>query len=773
MMHTTKLIPILLGFILFACTTQVEVNTVQVQDKNELKQAIEEVQAGDEIVLANGIWEDVTIELAGNGTKENPIVLRAETPGEVYIEGQSSLKYGGDFWVVRDLYFRNGFTPNNAVVEFRLNNKVANNCVFTNCVIDNFNQLQRDRPDHWVEFWGRQNELSNCNIIGKSNSGPTVRVFLKGNESIRNHHRIINNHFGPRPRKGGPHGETLQIGDSGTSMSPSNTLVADNLFDRCNGEVEVISSKTNYNEFRNNVFYKCEGSLVMRHGNYCWIDGNYFIGDDNSENIGGIRIVNTGHWVVNNYFYNLKGNNFRAPLAVMNGIPKSPLNRYNQVTDVVVAYNTWIDCKSPWHFGVGANLSQAEVLPPSEIRSARPVRTVVANNIVYTSENVSVPVIAYDKIDGVTYKSNVINSKEMAYAKQNTFDYCDFTMNKIADYIYAPSSQVCDVETYNGFDFETITTDILGNSRTESNRVGAMCDVPLVNPEILDKTKYGANWFASEKPKAESKILKVSAEDGNLQAKIKEASSGDIIKLAAGEYSIDAPLDIDKEITLKSATEDAEIKIVYKGEKNTPLFQMNPNGKLKVQNILLEGNGDNFAFASLQKNMSALYDVEAKDCRIEKFNYVLKAYKESFSDSITFVECEILNCDNGIELSEETDDNGDYNVEFLTIDNCRFNKVKSNVIDYYRGGYDESTIGGNLLVTNSTFTNCGGREENGILLNTRGIVNVNIADNSFKNNPVKLVALLWGAKNNSHSNNEIRNSGKIVVEENLKLKLMY
>ena len=95
------------------------------------------------------------------------------------------------------------------------------------------------------------------------------------------------------------------------------------------------------------------------------------------------------------------------------------------------------------------------------------------------------------------------------------------------------------------------------------------------------------------------------------------------------------------------------------------------------------------------------------------------------------------------------------------------------MIDYYRGGYDESTIGGNLLVTNSTFTNCGAKEKNEILLNTRGIINVDISKNTFKNNPVKLVALLWGAKNNSHSDNQISNSGEIRVEENLKMKLMY
>ena len=88
-------------------------------------------------------------------------------------------------------------------------------------------------------------------------------------------------------------------------MTPSYVKVANNIFEKCNGEVEIISSKSNFNEFRNNVFFESEGSLVMRHGNYCIVDGNLFIGSDESQFIGGIRVINTGHWITNNYFYNL------------------------------------------------------------------------------------------------------------------------------------------------------------------------------------------------------------------------------------------------------------------------------------------------------------------------------------------------------------------------------------------------------------------------------------------------------------------------------------
>jgi poly(beta-D-mannuronate) lyase len=103
----------------------------------------------------------------------------------------------------------------------------------------------------------------------------------------------------------------------------------------------------------------------------------------------------------------------------------------------------------------------------------------------------------------------------------------------------------------------------------------------------------------------------------------------------------------------------------------------------------------------------------------------------------------------------------------------QFENIKLNVVDYYRGGYDESTIGGNLKISNSSFSRCGSQEPNGILLNTRGIINVNISNNTFSENRVKLIALLWGAKNNIHANNKISNSGVIRVEKNLKMKLIY
>lgn len=753
----------------------------KVTNQDELNKAIKEAKPGDNIIMANGVWKDTEIKFVANGEEGKLITLQAETMGEVTLEGQSCLKLGGQYLVVKGLHFKNGYTPSKAVINFKKDEETfANHCRVTECVIENYNQPRRDKKDHWIELWGRHNEIDHCYIAGKSNDGPTLRVFLKGNQHIKNFHKVTNNHFGPRPRKGGPRGETMQIGDSYTSMSPCNMMIADNLFEECNGEVEVISSKTNFNEFRGNVFYKSEGSLVTRHGSYCTIDGNFFIGDG-SENVGGIRLINSGHWVTNNYFYNLKGKQFRSPLAMMNGIPKSPLNRYLQVTDAVVAYNTYINCESPWHFGVGSNVSEAAVLPKSEIRSARPDRVVVANNLIYSEKGDPNPIMTHDSIDGITFKSNVISNNGVGHRAIDGLYDTEFSVTEMGDYVYAVDGSI-DTVPYAGFDFETIITDIFGNERVDNNQVGAIIQAGDKAKSLLDKSRYGASWFSNVVEKVEGKIHNVhpvkdhmtadnSINSGELlSTAISQSKSGDTILLADGEYTIPNSLVINKTLTIRGSK---TCFLVYNGAANTPLFEMNPKGDLTIEGTIMRGNNKNYAFATLKENMSSHYNLEVQNCNISGFNYVLKGYKESMAQEITFSDCYLENCANGIELSEETNDRGDYNVEFLTIDNCTFKNVKSNVIDYYRGGYDESTIGGNLNLTNSTFTNCGVGEANGILINHRGIIHVNIHDNEFTNNKVKRISILWGAKDNHESGNKINNSGRIEIQQNLALKLMY
>lgn len=756
-----------------SCQPTSSIEGTLVSNADELNEAIANAQPGTNIIMADGAWDDVQIRFTGKGTERQPITLRAQTPGKVIIQGESDLKLAGEYLIVDGLYFTNGSSPSEAVIQFYVDeDHLANHSRVTNCVIKDYNQPQRDQQDFWVLFKGRYNQLDHCYLAGKSNRGPTVRINLSGNESIKNYHRINNNHFGPRPPKGGPSAETMQLGTSGTSMTPSHTLVENNLFDRCNGEVEIISSKSNFNEFRNNVFYKSEGSLVTRHGNYCTIDGNYFIGDEGSPHIGGIRLIGTGHWVTNNYFYNLNGEMFRAPLAVMNGIRRSAINRYIQVTDVVVAFNTWVNCTSPWQFGVGSNVDQKDVLPPSEIRSETPIRTLMANNIIYNTEGDKMPIFRHDSIDGIDFKSNVINNQGVAFRGVDGLEKKSFEMTELEANVWTPSTALSDVEVHNGFEFDQIDKDLLGNSRKTKNSIGAFVGSGNTPPGIMNEANYGPAWFDAS-PESNKPTTHTVSSATELTEALGNAVSGDIIELSTGRYDLATPLKIDKSIAIRSAQSDDKSVISYTGPAGTPAFEMNPKGELVLRSVVLQGNGENYAFASLKENMSSLYNLSIEDVEISNFDFVLKAYKHSFSEYVKVQSSSIVNCNNGIELAAEDDDRGDYNAENLFIIDSQFDNVKQNVIDYYRGGYDESTVGGNLVVSGSTFTNSGGSEATGILLNTYGIINVDLSGNTFRNNRVALVARLWGAKNNSESNNTLVHSGKIITEQNLPLKLMY
>ncbi len=755
--------------LLIFCQENLISQTVNVDTPLELKQAIANAKAGTEIIMKNGVWKDLQIKFYGQGTKENPITLRAETAGKVSIEGVSNLSIGGAYLIVKDVHFKNGYTPTNSVIQFKINNdSIANYSHVTNCVIEEFTQPNREVSDHWVEFWGRHNQLSNSTIVGKSNFGPTVRVFLKGNEHIYNYHQIVNNYFGPRPRKGGPHGETLQIGASDTSMSPSYTNVSNNYFERCNGEVEIISNKSNFNEYRNNIFFESEGSLVLRHGNYCTIDGNVFIGNDNSDFIGGIRVINTGHWITNNYFYKIKGNEFRSALAVMNGIPKSPLNRYNQVTDVVVAYNSFIDCKSPFQFGVGANVDKKEVLPASEIRSARPERMLLANNLVYNSIADTIAVINYDDVKGVTFKNNILNSENKSNVTDKGIITKDFGVHKVSDYFFVPNKNQEDV--YNGFDFETIKTDLFGKNRQEQNSIGAISFPLKENSILMNKTLYGAQWFSQKEENYYAKTIQVGSTKTLLMA-LKSAKSGDVLNLKSGIYKFNTPMVINKAITITST--DINKKAELRFTSDNPGFQMHPKGELNLENLVLKGDKTQDAIVTLTENMSKAYNLFIKNTEISNFKSVLMGYKASFADTISIDNSSIKDCITGIHLNTEVEAKGDYNAEFVHITNSTFDNVQATVLNYYRGGYDESTIGGNLVLKNNTFTNSGGADESGLLIQNFGIVNVDFSDNTFKDNPVKEIAVLWGEKGQKPVNNTIINSGEIRIEQNLVQKLMY
>lgn len=113
--------------------------------------------------MAHRVWRDAQIEFFGVGTKERPITLRAETPGEVFIEGVSYLHLGGQNLIVDGLYFKKGYSPKSSVIRYMIGeDSIANNCIVTNIVIEGFTKQNRVLNDRWIEFMA---SITNWTIV--------------------------------------------------------------------------------------------------------------------------------------------------------------------------------------------------------------------------------------------------------------------------------------------------------------------------------------------------------------------------------------------------------------------------------------------------------------------------------------------------------------------------------------------------------------------------------------------------------------------------------
>ena len=343
-------------------------------------------------------------------------------------------------------------------------------------------------------------------------------------------------------------------------------------------------------------------------------------------------------------------------------------------------------------------------------------------------------------------------------------------MTQQSDWLFVPTMD--QKEVFAGFDFETITKDLFGKDRNLANAVGAIVLPVDKNNGQINKKDFGSTWFSNEKPIVTPKTIKIGSANELVQA-LSKASSGTIFELKKGVYNLQESVVVDKQFTIRSKNKKNKATLVYNGKADSPAFLMLAKGNLTLENIILKGGKTQYAFATAVNEMSSAYNLKVKNSEIFDFDSVLKSYKDSFADSISFDNSILKNCKKGIILAAENDDLGEYNAEFVTITNSKFEGIQNAILEYYRGGYDESTIGGNLLFNNNTVTNCGKLEESGILIKSKGIVNVTISNTTFSNNPVKFIAVLWGEKEQQPINNLITNSGEFKTEQSIKQKMMY
>ncbi len=663
-----------------------------VSTQEEYAAAEKIAQPGDMIVLSNGTWRDFDLVLEAEGTAENPIYLVAEEPGKVILSGQSSLRIGGEYLIVSGLVFRDGYTPLNEVISFRRDSKtLARNSRVTRTVIDNYNNPDRAQRDAWVVMYGQNNEFDHNHLSGKLNSGPTMTVRLNTEDSQNNGHRIYNNYFGPRPVFGSNGGETLRIGTSHYSLTTSDTLVENNFFDRCSGEVEIISNKSGGNTYRGNTFYESRGTLTLRHGNGTIVENNLFDGNG-APYTGGVRVINAQQTIRNNMFRNLTGTRFSGSLVVMNGVPNSPINRYHQVDGALIENNTF-DQVGTIELGEGSDTE----------RSAVPINSSFRNNVVLGSRE-KTPFNLYDDMSGIAFSENYTN--------------------------HAPPADIAA-----GF---TVLTEgsVAGDGTGASGSFG------------VSKEDTGVPWYP--KPSAASpfdggKIIQVEPGQNKISAALSEANAGDQIVLAAGDYNEARTINLQIPVTIRAA----ETGMANLSFERRNLFLLSSGGGLKLSGLNVTGaaapdNVGNSFIASTTRGGSGNHVVEFSDMVFEDFVVnrsfsILTAAKGTFFDRVEITNSRFKNI-SGVpfKFDAETDDYGIYSVEYLIIKGSEFANVKGSVASIYRGGRDESTFGPHAFITDSDFSDIGAGAAP--LADLHGVQNVKIKGNQVTaSEPVRFV----------------------------------
>ncbi len=652
----------------------------------EVAATLKKAAPGDVIVIKDGSYRDVQLKWTGKGAEGKPVTVCAATPGGVKIGGASNLRMAGEWLTVEGLLFADGHSPSGAVIEMRNGDNVCNDCRLTQCVVDSYNPAKRDTQYGYVMMYGKRNRVDHCTFTGQLNIGVTLTVILNEQRSLDNRHRIDHNWFGNRPVYGSNGAETIRVGTSQQAYESSRTVIEDNYFYHCDGEVEVISIKSSDNVIRRNTLYECQGVLALRHGDRNLVEGNYFYGA-NLPNTGGVRVVNAGHTIENNFFHDLAGERFFSALALMNAVPNSLPNRYCLVENVTVENNLLRGCRVI-EFGTGKDME----------RTLAPTR--------------------------VTFKNNVIDNPkaERPYTSLSELEECTFEGNRVRLAVKTAEK---------GFKDGILASD----AKKEAMLYG------------VERSLTGAQWFDPMKPAPvyASKTIEVAAGEDALVRAVAEASPGDVLVLTSsgGDYSVTKTVGVSCPLTIRAAEGLAAKPVVrFAGRASDNMITILDGGELSVGGIAFcgkpaEGRAGAKSGISTAAGMIKPYLLKVDGCEFYDFGegnmFCIRGLANTFAQTITIKNCLFRDLSgDAINYADERADIGRYNAENFFIENCAFFRLLGLGVNIYRGGSDESTAGPNVTVSHCTFEDVCNKER-GSALRLIGPQVMTVADCSFSN----------------------------------------
>lgn len=368
------------------------------------------LKAGDTVLLLDEVITNLNLNITTKGLLRKRITIKPIKAGKVIVSGKISLILSGNYITLANIIFKDGGNANSIIlkgygnrltgIDLNLNNTNGpiimvhpKNNRIDHCYIHDFT-----KADRWIQ---------------KDPNSKDEDFFLFDHNFVKNRKQGSGNGF-----------ETLQLRNEDNKIK-SKSIITQNYFQNCDGEIEMISVKSSENIISNNTIDKCKGTITLRSGFNNIVVNNKFI-QSKLENAGGIRVTGEDHIIKSNLFFGIKnGNTMGTCISIMNGTTDKPT--YQQVKNLTIINNVFLE-------------NECDIVLGLDRYNLIPENINFIGNLFFKSDKNPVFSDRGSKCKNVVFKNN-------RYFTQNIGD--------------APDS-FGKTESYNNFDIKQINTNCYG-----------------------------------------------------------------------------------------------------------------------------------------------------------------------------------------------------------------------------------------------------------------------------------------------------------------------
>lgn len=257
----------------------------------------------DTICIKNGTYDTFVVTIAQSGKSRNPLVIMAEEPGKVIFKGATEFKLLGNYIELNGFYFSEAVAGGlrQPIVNITGDHNRVTQCAFHAChhrvAVSSVYQSATDKMPQYTH-------IDHCYFADNLGFGLYLdlgKTPPSTDEKYTMYYRVNNCYFSTPFKMGANTGSSMRIG-LGDQSAYGRCLVDNNLFERQNGEDELIEGKSTENLYINNTFLNCESNMSFRQGHRTVFLHNQLIGTDAKRPTGGLSMWMDDAIIAGNYF---------------------------------------------------------------------------------------------------------------------------------------------------------------------------------------------------------------------------------------------------------------------------------------------------------------------------------------------------------------------------------------------------------------------------------------------------------------------------------------